>query len=29
MLANMGKEQGFDPVIKIEQCRKWFNEIHI
>ncbi len=23
MLANMGKEQGFDPTIKIEQCRKW------
>ena len=23
MLSNMGKEQGFDPSIKIEQCRKW------
>lgn len=23
MLANMGKEQCFDPTIKIEQCRKW------
>ena len=29
MLANMGKEQGFDPTVKIEQCRKWLNEIHI
>lgn len=29
MLSNMGKEQGFDPAIKIEQCRKWLNEIHM
>ena len=27
ILANMGKEQGYDPTIKIEQCRKWANEI--
>lgn len=26
MLSNMGKDQGFDPTIKIEQCRKWLNE---
>ena len=26
MLANMGKEQGFDPAVKIEQCRKWAEE---
>ena len=26
MLSNMGKEQGFDPLIKIEQCRIWANE---
>lgn len=26
MLSNMGKEQGFDPLPKIEQCRKWFAE---
>lgn len=23
MLSNMGKDQGFDPSIKIEQCREW------
>ncbi len=23
MLSNMGKDQGFDPAIKVEQCRKW------
>ena len=23
MLSNMGKEQGFDPMVKIEQCKKW------
>ncbi|RDU24649.1 DUF3795 domain-containing protein [Anaerosacchariphilus polymeriproducens] len=23
MLSNMGKDQGFDPLPKIEQCRKW------
>ncbi|MCB2312740.1 hypothetical protein LGL55_15810 [Clostridium tagluense] len=23
---NMGKDQGFDPLPKIEQCRKWMNE---
>lgn len=23
MLSNMGKDQGFDPTIKIENCRKW------
>jgi quercetin dioxygenase-like cupin family protein len=27
MLANMGKEQGFDPTIKIAQCRKWIQEV--
>lgn len=27
MLANMGKEQGFDPTIKIIQCRKWIQEV--
>jgi hypothetical protein len=26
MLANMGKDQGFDPNIKIEQCKIWANE---
>ena len=28
MLANMGKEQGFDPSLKIEQCRRWVEEEH-
>lgn len=23
MLKNMGKDQGFDPLPKIERCRKW------
>lgn len=23
MLSNMGKDQGFDPLPKIEMCRKW------
>jgi hypothetical protein len=27
MLSNMGKEQGFDPTVKIEQCRKWLKEL--
>jgi len=22
-LSNMGKEQGFDPTVKINQCRIW------
>lgn len=26
MLSNMGKEQGYDPLPKIQQCRKWMNE---
>lgn len=26
MLANMGKDQGFDPAPKLEQCRKWKEE---
>lgn len=26
MLKNMGKEQGFDPAPKLEQCRKWAAE---
>lgn len=26
MLSNMGKEYGFDPSIKLEQCRKWLVE---
>lgn len=26
MLAEMGKEQGFDPKIKIDQCKKWADE---
>ena len=26
MLSNMGKEQGYDPLVKIEQCRKWLGE---
>lgn len=26
MLSNMGKEYGFDPSIKIEQCKKWMCE---
>lgn len=25
MLSNMGKDQGYDPSIKIEQCKKWMN----
>lgn len=25
MLSNMGKEQGFNPNIKIEQCKKWLD----
>ncbi len=29
MLSNMGKEQGFDPAIKIEQCKKWRDEVLI
>lgn len=23
VLTNMGKEQGYDPTIKIERCRSW------
>ncbi|NTV88812.1 MAG: DUF3795 domain-containing protein [Clostridiales bacterium] len=23
MLANMGKDKGFDPMLKISQCKKW------
>jgi len=26
MLSNMGKAQGYDPLPKIEQCRKWAAE---
>jgi len=26
MLSNMGKAQGFDPLPKIEMCRKWASE---
>lgn len=26
MLSNMGKEQGFNPSVKIEQCRQWAAE---
>lgn len=26
MLSNMGKEQGYDPAIKIEQCKKWMKD---
>lgn len=26
MLSDMGKEQGFDPQLKIEQCRRWLEE---
>jgi len=26
LLSNMGKEQGYDPMLKIEQCRIWKNE---
>lgn len=25
-LTNMGKAQGYNPTIKIEQCRKWLQE---
>jgi len=25
-LSNMGREQGYDPLLKIEQCKKWINE---
>ncbi|ENY8963806.1 DUF3795 domain-containing protein [Clostridioides difficile] len=26
MLLNKGKDQGFDPIVNIEQCRKWLEE---
>ena len=26
VLSSMGVDQGFDPTIKIEQCRKWAEE---
>lgn len=26
MLSNMGKDLGFDPLPKIEQCKKWLLE---
>lgn len=26
MLANMGKDQGFDPGPKLEKCRQWAAE---
>jgi len=26
MLSNMGKDKGFDPQPKIEQCKKWRDE---
>lgn len=26
ILSNMGKAQGYDPLVKIEQCRKWLDE---
>jgi hypothetical protein len=26
MLSNMGKEQGYDPSVKIEQCKKWIKD---
>jgi len=26
MLSNMGKDHGFDPLLKIEMCKKWANE---
>jgi hypothetical protein len=26
VLSNMGKDQGFDPLPKIEMCRKWAAE---
>nr|SUY21614.1 Protein of uncharacterised function (DUF3795) [Clostridioides difficile] len=26
MLLNKGKDQGFDPMVNIEQCRKWLEE---
>ncbi len=26
MLSNMGKEQGYDPTVKITQCIKWLEE---
>ena len=26
VLSSMGVDQGFDPTIKIEQCRKWAQE---
>lgn len=25
-LCNMGKDQGYDPAIKIDQCKKWKSE---
>lgn len=27
MLSNMGKDKGFNPDIKIEQCKKWIAEL--
>jgi hypothetical protein len=26
MLSNMGRDQGHDPLPKIEQCKKWMKE---
>lgn len=26
VLSSMGADQGFEPTIKIEQCRKWAEE---
>lgn len=28
MLSNMGKEYGFDPSIKINQCREWLKVLY-
>jgi len=25
-LSNMGKDQGYDPLIKIERCKQWAEE---
>lgn len=29
MLAEMGKDQGYDPEPRLTQCRKWAEEGHV
>lgn len=28
MLETMGKDQGYDPTLRLEQCKKWAQETH-